>query len=258
MSAPPATPNPTQGPRPLITEESRQAVLDAAAVLQLRRSELAACLARGEPCEAELVARTLPGILSWIRQEVRTWRDLLAVRPSGALDHVRTSIPYNRELIADGLQMVSLWDRDGLKPEARRLLAGERVGRYLFGVGPVQMNIVDRRWVLLQGPTVEGEPTVMAVTDRPCLAAAWRYWHAAVASSYPADQDETVELEGLTPRQRQVAALLAVDTRDEAIAETLGVSVRTVRADVAQLMETLGVRSRFAAGVRFREVADDG
>ncbi|WP_296601619.1 LuxR family transcriptional regulator [Nocardioides sp.] len=204
-----------------------------------------------------MVARTTSGAQLWIHDEVTRWRELLTVRPAGTAGPLRSILPRNRELIANGLQMVSLWDWDGLKPEARRLLAGERVGRYLFGVGPVQMNLVDRRWVLLQGPMVEGEPTVMAVTDPACLAAAWRYWHAAVASSYPADEDEAVELEGLTTRQRQVAALLAVDIRDEAIAETLGVSVRTVRADVAQLMAALGVRSRFAAGVRFRAAIEE-
>ncbi len=247
----------THGPRCRITEDRRQAALDAAAVLQIRRSEIAAALGRGVPCGARVVARTPTGIQLWIRDEVRGWRDLLTVRPSGTLPHVRVSIPYNRELIGNGLRMVSLWDWDGLKPAARRLLAGERVGRYLFGVGPVQMNIVDRRLVLLQGPFLDGESTLMAVTAPDCLAAAWRYWHAAVASSYPADEDEADELEVLTPRQRQVAALLAVDTRDDAIAETLGVSVRTVRSDVAQLMGALGVRSRFAAGARFRSLVED-
>jgi DNA-binding NarL/FixJ family response regulator len=120
------------------------------------------------------------------------------------------------------------------------------------------MNLVDRRFLLLHGPFFDGEPSLMEVSAPECLDAAWRYWNAAVASSYPANEDEAGELDSLsiTPRQRQVAALLAVDTRDEAIAETLGVSVRTVRSDVAHLMEALGVRSRFAAGVRFRDAAD--
>jgi DNA-binding NarL/FixJ family response regulator len=125
-------------------------------------------------------------------------------------------------------------------------------------VGPVQMNIVDRRFVLLHGPFYDGVPSLMQVIAPECLDAAWRYWHAAVASSYPANEDEAGELDSFTPRQRQVAALLAVDTRDEAIAEVLGVSIRTVRSDIAQMMEALGVRSRFAAGARFREVADGG
>ena len=245
------------GPRCRISEESRQAALDAAAALQIRRSELASMVARGESCDARVVARTMAGTQAWIREDVRRWRELLSVRPSGTLPHLRASLPYNRELIGKGLQMVSLFDWDGLKPDALRLLAGERDGRYLVGVGPVQMNIVDRRYVLLHGPFFAGEPSLMAVTTPDCLAAAWRYWRAAVASSYSASEEEAAELEMLTPRQRQVVALLAVDTRDAAIAETLGVSVRTVRSDLADLMEALGVRSRFAAGVRVKELLRD-
>ncbi|CAI9401919.1 helix-turn-helix transcriptional regulator [Nocardioides sp. T2.26MG-1] len=244
-------------PRSRITAESRQTVLDAAAVLQMRRSELAGRLACGEARGARVVARDVAGTQQWVRHEVPHWREVLTVRPSCSVAYLRKTLPDNRELVTKGLRMVSLWHLDSLKPEARRLLAGERVGRYLFGVGPVQMNLVDRRFVLLHGPFFEGIPSLMEVTAPECLDAAWRYWHAAVASSYPANEDEAEELDSLTPRQRQVAALLGVDTRDESIAETLGVSVRTVRSDIAQLMEVLGVRSRFAAGVRFREMVDD-
>ncbi len=248
---------PTHPPRSRVREEDRQAVLDAAAILQIRRSELAACVARGETCDARVVARSPAAAQVWIQNQIPGWREVFTVRPAGTLSHLRASVPRNRALVRTGLRMVSLWDWDGLSPEARRYLAGERLGRYLFGAGPIQLNIVDRRWALLSGPFLDGETTVMAVTDHECMAAVWRYWRAAVASSYPADEDEAVELDRLTPRQRQVAALLAVDTRDDVIAETLGVSVRTVRADIAQLMDVLGVRSRFAAGTRFREGVED-
>jgi DNA-binding NarL/FixJ family response regulator len=113
------------------------------------------------------------------------------------------------------------------------------------------MKIVDRRSVLLQGPVIDGEPTVMSVSSAPCLEAAWRYWEAAIASAFPA-ADGVATIDDLTSRQRQVAALLATGIGDEAIAASLGVSVRTVRSDVAALLDTLGVRSRFAAGVRLQ------
>lgn len=244
------------GPRSPIPEERRQAALDAAAVLQVRRSEVASMLGRGEACGAEIVARGRDGINEWMHEDIRRWRQLLSVRPAAIVRQLRISLPYNRFLVENGLRMVSLFDRDGLDQEARFMVAGERQGRYLLGVGPVQMKIVDRRYVLLQGPFVEDQPTVMAVTAPDCLAAAWRYWRAAVAASFPAEE-ETGQFRQFTPRQRQVVALLAVDTRDEAIAETLGVSVRTVRSDVAELMEALGVRSRFAAGVRVKELLRD-
>lgn len=246
------------GPFSRISEQRRQAALDAAAALQLRRSEIAAALSRGESCGAEVVVRgSQTAINHWMRDDSRRWRHLLSVRPGATVVQLRFSLPHNRLLVSGGLQMESLLDYAGVEPAARQLIAGERMGRYLLGVGPMQMKIIDRSYVLLQGPFLDGETTLMAVTAPDCLAAAWRYWHAAVDSAYPAQ--ELIGLpDELTARQCQVAAMLVVDTRDEAIAEMLGVSVRTVRADIAQLMEALGVRSRFAAGARFREVTEDG
>lgn len=241
-----------------ISGELRQAALDAAALLQVRRSELVARLVRGESCGARVVAGgTNADINRWMREDCQRWRELLSVRPSGFVPQLQISLPQNRRLIANGLQMVSLFHVDGLDTEGRCLVAGERDGEYLFGVGPVQMKIIDRRYVILTGPCDDDSVTVMEVTAPECLDAAWRYWHAAVAASFPAEEGVPAGLSGLTPRQRQVVALLAVDTRDDAIAEALDVSVRTVRSDLADLMDTLGVRTRFAAGVRIKELLRD-
>lgn len=245
------------GARSRIPDELRHTVLDTAAVLQVLRSEVATALARGQACDARVVARGLSGINDWMRDDSTRWRDLLSVRTAGTVAELRVSIPHNRLMVERGMRMVSLFDWRGLDPASRQLIAGEEVGEYRLGVAPVQMKIVDRRCVLLQGPFLEGEMTLMAVTAAGCFEAAWRYWHAALAASYPA-AEELDHLGPLTRRQRQVAALLAEDARDEVIAEVLGVSVRTVRSDVAHLMETLGVRSRFAAGARFRDAAEGG
>jgi DNA-binding CsgD family transcriptional regulator len=133
-------------------------------------------------------------------------------------------------------------------------LAAEQLGTYLISVGPVQMKIVDRRFVILQGPAIGDEPTVMAVSEPVCLAAAWKYWHRVVDSAYPVAEEPIIDGPRLSSRQRQVMALLAKDANDETIASTLGVSVRTVRSDIAEVMRILGVRSRFAAGIRFHEI----
>ena len=73
------------GPGPLsrIPEAARQAVLDAAAVLQVRRSEAAAQVARGELPDVVIVARGHQGINDWIREASTGWRELLSVRPGG-------------------------------------------------------------------------------------------------------------------------------------------------------------------------------
>ncbi|MDK0521919.1 helix-turn-helix domain-containing protein [Streptomyces sp. ML-6] len=52
------------------------------------------------------------------------------------------------------------------------------------------------------------------------------------------------------PRREQILRLLADGLTDDAIARRIGVSVRTVRNDVASTMLGLDARSRFQAGVR--------
>lgn len=52
------------------------------------------------------------------------------------------------------------------------------------------------------------------------------------------------------PRHEMVLELLAEGLTDQTISRRIGVSVRTVRNDVALVMSSLGARSRFQAGVR--------
>src|SRR6478672_3645051 len=246
------------GPGPLsrIPEAARQAVLDAAAVLQVRRSEAAAQVACGELPDVVIVARGLQGINDWIREASTGWRELLSVRPGGTAAELRVTLPHNRVLVNAGLRMVSIFHRQGLEVDARVLLANEPVGTYLYGIAPVQMKIVDRRFVLLQGPVVDGESTLMTASSAACLEAAWRYWQATLDSSFAAGSEGVGALGDLSPRQRQIVALLATGTGDEAIAVSLGVSVRTVRSDIAALLDLLGVKTRFAAGIRLQLWSD--
>lgn len=55
---------------------------------------------------------------------------------------------------------------------------------------------------------------------------------------------------GLSPQESTTIELLAQGHTDESIAKRLGVSQRTARRIATDLMERLGARSRFEAGVR--------
>lgn len=57
----------------------------------------------------------------------------------------------------------------------------------------------------------------------------------------------------LTPRQREVLALLARGLRNHAIADRLGVSLKTVRNLVSEILTKLQVPDRAAAGQRARD-----
>jgi DNA-binding NarL/FixJ family response regulator len=54
----------------------------------------------------------------------------------------------------------------------------------------------------------------------------------------------------LSDRERQLLTLLTAGYTDESAAVRLGISVRTVRRLVSGIMNRLGARSRFQAGVK--------
>lgn len=78
------------------------------------------------------------------------------------------------------------------------------------------------------------------------VAAGGTYVHpslGALLAVAPEDGDDG-PVAGLTPRQRQVAALLAAGHTNQEIAAALGISVRTAEAHRGHVMQRLGVTSR--------------
>lgn len=232
-------------PRFGLLEEQR--VLDAVAALQAQRTRIASALVRGRSPGAVLLGIGIVDINHRLFEESQRWQSLLSTRPRGRVEELRVSMPINRRIVVDGMRMVSVFDLDSTTPEARLLLSGERAMRYHFALAPLQMKLVDGRQVLLAGPVIGGEPTVMAVDKPACLAAAMAYWKAVLATAFPAVELRT-PVPDATDRQRQVIALLSTGVHDGQIASALGISVRTVRTEVAVLMDRFGVGSRFALG----------
>ncbi|GAA0958510.1 hypothetical protein GCM10009554_70830 [Kribbella koreensis] len=52
----------------------------------------------------------------------------------------------------------------------------------------------------------------------------------------------------LSDRQRVIGELMATGAKDAAIARQLGISLRTVRAEISAMVVALGATSRFQAG----------
>jgi DNA-binding CsgD family transcriptional regulator len=73
-----------------------------------------------------------------------------------------------------------------------------------------------------------------------------RIWLSAVPMS-PTGLPDAAEL---SMREKELLSLLSSGSTDESAAARLGVSVRTVRRMVADIMNRLGARSRFQAGVK--------
>lgn len=120
-------------------------------------------------------------------------------------------------------------------------------------IGPAlfQCLLVDEVTAVVAGPTDErGFQTAWLATRTDVVSRVAGLWHETWARSRPAI--EPGSRPPFTPRQCVVARRLAVGVKDEAIARELGVSRRTVAADIAHLVEQLGASNRAAAVLALR------
>jgi DNA-binding NarL/FixJ family response regulator len=111
--------------------------------------------------------------------------------------------------------------------------------------------IIDRRIAITAGPPVDGLRNY-AIVRTPELV-------AGLAMLFEATWDSGVDLAefdgpALDERSREVAQMLGTGLTDEAAARRLGLSLRTYRRRVAELMELLAADSRFQAGLRARDL----
>lgn len=232
--------------------QKNRRVFEAMARLQIERSRVA----NGVECQQRVAARVFGrgtrGINENMAQAAGSWRTLESIRHSGTVRQLTTSLPNNAYFVEHGLRMTSVWNYSGLDPDARLILSGEDPSVYFFGFAPLQMKIIDGNRVLLDGPIIRGDATVIEVRDDACLAAARGYWDAVVTTMYPCEA-ETAALADLSLRQRRIVTLMLTSSSDDEIARKLGVSVRTVRADIAAVLDLLDAPTRFVAGLRLRE-----
>ncbi|MFI7277539.1 DNA-binding response regulator [Streptomyces sp. NPDC049879] len=128
-------------------------------------------------------------------------------------------------------------------------------GRVRISAAPLghEAIVLDRRVAILAGRVERGERRYGVVTDPDVVAgigslfdAAWESGTDLADVPDPADGPPPALDEELRP----VLALLGEGCTDEVAARRLGVSVRTYRRRVADLMAALGATSRFQAGLR--------
>lgn len=72
-------------------------------------------------------------------------------------------------------------------------------------------------------------------------------WHRAA----PLAHSGQITLDRFTSRQRRTLELLAEGMTDEMVSRELGLSTRSVRAEVAAIRQLLGAASRFEAGMKY-------
>lgn len=119
-------------------------------------------------------------------------------------------------------------------------------------VVPMNMVIADHHFALI--PLDPSNPTLGAILARGAALvrsylALYEYcWHTAAPYGEVLNSEQGGD--GLTEQQRAALQMLASGMKDEKIARSMGVSLRTVSRMLSEVMAELGASSRFEAGVR--------
>lgn len=184
-------------------------------------------------------------------------RDAVAMHPALAPNDVlRESLKVDLGLLKRGVGFRMLVSRTAARrPGAAAYLSALEKGGGQVRVAdaiPLRLLVLDGSVVVTPGP--DGEPPCDVVIRSDvvgrCLLAAFDHlWVGAekYATFVGAGGDRDEELTAVHVR---LLRALATGAKDEAIARQLGCSERTLRRLVAQTLEALGVRSRFAAGAK--------
>lgn len=116
------------------------------------------------------------------------------------------------------------------------------------GGTPVEFLVVDGAHACLSSLDEHGEPVLREITDPAIVQSLTSSFALAWAGA--AELDETENLAGLleAPVTRAVLRMLVDGAKDETIARTAGISLRTCRRHAAAIMSALTSTSRFQAG----------
>ncbi|MFE9556261.1 DNA-binding response regulator [Streptomyces sp. NPDC006692] len=153
-----------------------------------------------------------------------------------------------------GLRMRKLYTPHAL-PDARaerrlaKMAAGGAHIRICAAPLTQETIVLDRRIAILAGTPADGTRTYTVIRTPDIVAGVRSLIRAAWAASPDlADHLRRPPVE-LGAEARQILRMLGAGHTDESAARRLGMSLRTYRRRVAELMEALGATSRFQAGV---------
>lgn len=190
------------------------------------------------------------------REEVLTFDRPPYPRSGGT---VTATIP--RESRSPGLRFRTLYDRSILEDPAiaarvEAEIENGEIGRVLAGV-PIKLAISDRVMAMLPLTDADSPGGQSALIIRPSVlldslvALFESLWDKAV----PLRAGNGLHaLQAADPEVVRTASLMAAGLKDAAMARQLRVTERTVRRRVAAVLDTLGVDSRFQAGMRAKEL----
>lgn len=182
--------------------------------------------------------------------------EVLSCHAVDELDHLnpRTSfVALVREELAAGRPMRAVYPSSVVEDAARLdyvrtwAAAGEQIRLLPYTTREIDVfgdraAIVSSRWEGLSGSMILIHAPAMVFILKELFE---RYWERSVPFSLVAGNGD-----GEGPdRRARILELLMMGAKDESIARALGISLRTVRRRISELLDELGATTRFQAGM---------
>lgn len=265
--------DPSSGLRPVSYERAIQTLLrqhseqlslqrESLEMLQTTMKELLASPRAGEGSSKRIDVEAVSGTDAvqqlFDLEALRANQTFVAISPStpAPKEVLEAAQPLDEELITRGVDTRIIYHYSVLA-DSRNL----QYAKWFASIGaqvrrapvlPPRFMLVDQ--LIAYIPTTHERPTPRAllVRDPAIVALLSELFEATWAAAEPLTEAGSTTLSEGAPSSQELALLhiLAAGSTDEAAAKKLGVSVRTVRRIMADLMERLGATSRFEAGHR--------
>ncbi|MEV4973345.1 LuxR C-terminal-related transcriptional regulator [Streptomyces scopuliridis] len=182
--------------------------------------------------------------------------EVLSFLPGGALpaEAMRAGQPLNEQAMQRGVKFRSIYLQSISKDRATfeyvrqtRWHGGEvRLAPTL----PLRLLIVDREVAVIPGEALSTRPTALLMRGAPVIRALLALFEAYWKDAEPLEDPFDIHPGEITLQERELLRMLANGDKDETVARELGVSVRTERRMVAELLTQLDASSRFELGVK--------
>ncbi|MGW4699431.1 helix-turn-helix transcriptional regulator [Streptomyces sp. NPDC004285] len=182
--------------------------------------------------------------------------EIMTFAPGGAqrAADLAAARAVDRPMLERGIRMRTLW-LDSIRNDLPTL----EYATWLHSKGgrartvpalPVRMIIMDRRCAVLPVNTADATTGAVVLHSQGTVAALCALFEAEWERGTPLGASQPLDERGLSPQDSEFLRLLGQGLTDQAISHRLGISHRTARRIAAGLMEKLGARSRFEAGLK--------
>lgn len=192
-----------------------------------------------------------------------THREVLSLHPGGpqSPESIRACLPLDRRALRRGVVLRAVYLQSAVADPVTwsymQEVAAEGARVRIASQLPTRLTIIDRAVAIIpaEQQTAGGNALLVKGTGMIMVLAA--FFEQSWASAQPLRPHELDVPATATGGERQPNAndrvllrLLSLGLKDEAVARHLGVSVRTTRRQIADLLSRLEASSRFQAGIQ--------